>query len=253
MKKVLLFLFIATFIIFTSQTCFAQNEEDEDIDTYFNEENTVEIEGYLQYNESRQTDEEDNAIELDTQGNVNKINFTNPKKVGPKSVSSTVKKPSFKPIDEFEVASKFSSQEYEIRPISTEFKQTVGRFSFGTSYDSYLDSASPSYVTKFFSKYDWKYAALGTSFSRSTNLNDTNFDSKISFIPELKLTKRLSLLDVMQTDINQINKKNEIVLRYKPHFKKYAEDVQFELGAGQSFYEDNYIKSSLRFSTSFKF
>jgi len=56
----------------------------------------------------------------------------------------------------------------------------------------------------------------------------------------------------MKTDVYQINKSNELVLRYTPHMKKYAEELQFEVGAGQTFYADTYVNSSLRFSTNFK-
>jgi hypothetical protein len=149
-------------------------------------------------------------------------------------------------------ASKFSSQEYAINPVSTSYVQKFGKFSFGTIYDSSLDSASVNYATSIFSKYEGKHFAFSTEFEKNTNLNNADFNDKIFIVPELKLTKRLSLLDVMQTDVNQINKKNEIVLRYTPHFKNYADDVQLEIGAGQTFYNDDYVKSSVRFSTKFK-
>lgn len=246
MKKILLLLFI---LIFSVQICTAEGEDEEDIDSYFNEEEAVQLNGYLEYNDSMQENE---SIELQP-SEINKINFTQPKKITPSSVRNHIKKPTFHPIqEELEAASKFSTQEYDIRPINASFSQKVGRFSFGTRYDSSLGSASASYSTSIFSKYEGKYFAISTAFAKSTNLNDPTFDSKIFFMPELKLTKNLSLLNVLQTDVNQIYKKNELVLRYTPHFKKYADDVQLELGAGQSFYEDNYINSSVRFSTRFK-
>ena len=279
MKKILLALII---FILSIQTCFAIGESEEDIDSYFVEEppneqvtapqtqmdtngiqdvslttqgaqdsDNVELNGYLQFNEEQSEETDENAVHLEPI-DTHSINFSAPKKVESKSLL-TNKKASFRPIqDEMDAASKFSSKEYEIKPMSASFSQSVGKFSFGTNYDSYLDSASSSYSTSVFSKFDGKHFSVGTAFSKSTNLNDENFSSKIYFMPELKLTKRLSLLDVMQTDMNQINKKNEIVLRYTPHFKKYADDVQFEVGAGQSYYDDSYVKSSLRFSTRFK-
>ena len=244
MKKILLLLFI---LIFSVQICTA--EDGDDVDSYFNEEYSVQLNGYLEYDQSRQEEE---PIELQP-AEINKINFTQPKKITPNSPVSNIKKPTFQPLQGgLESASKFSSQEYNMSPINASFSQKIGRLSFGTNYDSSLDSASVSHSTSVFSKYDGRYFAISTAFSKSTNLNDPNFDSKIFFMPELKLTKNLSLLDVMQTDVNQIYKKNELVLRYTPHFKKYADDVQLELVAGQSFYEDSYINSSVRFSTRFK-
>ncbi len=234
--------------------CFAEDVPEEDISQYFNEEQTEQLEGHLEYNSADEPMEvEQNAVQLDNEAITSQINFSKPKKIGTKSLLQDSKKPSFEPMKtDIRNASKFSSQEYMINPVSAGYSYKFGKFSLGTSYDSYLDSANASYTTALFSKYEWKHFALSTSFSKNTSMNSDSFSDKIYIVPELKLTKRLSILNVMQTDINQINKKNEVVLRYTPHFKKYADDVTFELGAGQSFYEDQYVKSSLRFSTKFK-
>lgn len=253
MKKILL---LALILIFSMQICLAEDETEEDINSYFTEEpeQTTEIQGHLEYNQAVEDQEqEQNAIQLETPVNYNAVNITKPQKIESKSLVSGIKKPTFQPIqDELETASKFSTQEYNIRPISTSYSKKFGKFSFGTMYDSSLGSAQVNYSTGLFSKYEGKHFALSTAFSKNTNYNYDSYNDKFFIAPELKLTKRLSFLDVMQTDVNQINKSNELVLRYTPHFKKYADEVQFELGAGQSFYEDNYIKSSIRFSTKFR-
>lgn len=244
-------------------------EAEEDIDSYFtNEESeqevpqqvveqnneqdseqTVELHGYLQYNDQEPQQE---AIQLEPVETAH-VNFSEPKKIGAKSLISGTKKPTFHPIqDELESASKFATQEYNIKPVSTSYVQKVGHVSFGTMYDSSLDSASVNYSTGVFTKIEGKYFAIKTAFSKSTNSNYNAYNDTIYFAPELKLTKRLSFLDIMQTDVYQINKKNELVLRYTPHFKKHEDDVQLEFGAGQSFYQDNYVNSSVRFSTRFK-
>ena len=115
-----------------------------------------------------------------------------------------------------------------------------------------MDNAGASYSTEVFTKYEGKHFAFKTAFSKSTNSSYNSYDDRMYFAPELKLTKRLSIIDALQTDMIQINRKNEVVLRYNPPIKKYADEVQLELGAGQSFYENNYINSSIRFSTRFK-
>jgi len=222
----------------------------ESINSYFADESqNVELNGYAQYTEEEPADEAP-AVYLDDSAKGHGINFTGPKKVGSKALT---KKPTFQPMqDELEAASKFSTQEYDIKPVSTSYSRKFGQFSFGTMYNSSLDSARASYSTGLFAKYEGKYVALSSGFSKSTNSNYDAYSDKVFFAPELKLTKRLSLLDVMKTDVFQINKSNELVLRYTPHMKKYADDVQFEIGAGQTFHEDTYINSSLRFSTNFK-
>lgn len=254
MKKILLLLLI---LIIGIQPCFAQEENEEDIDSYFTEEpqvtQTPEFHGYLEYNEeARQVEPEQESIYLEPI-NVKSINISQPKKIESKSLISNMKKPVFDPIqDQLNAVSKFSSQEYNVKPISTSYGKKIGRMTFGTMYDSSLSGGAQSDTTGLFTKYDGKYFALSAAFSKSSNYNSADYSDKVYFAPELKLTKRLSLLDVMQTDVNQINKKNELVLRYTPHLKKYADDVQFELGAGQSYYDDSYVKSSVRFSTRFK-
>lgn len=215
-----------------------------------NNDQSVELNGYVQYNSNQ---EEATAIHLEPV-ETKTINFSQPKKVD-SSAPDGFKKPTFHPIETnaLESASKFSTQEYDISPVSTSYGKKLGRFTFGTMYNSSVgSSASASYSTGLFSKYEGKHFALNAIYSKSTNSNYDSYDDKFSFAPELKLTKRLSLLDVMQTDAYRINTSNELVLRYTPHMKKYADDVQFELGAGQSYYDANYINSSIRFSTRFK-
>lgn len=260
MKKILPVILMMLMMHLSMQICFAEEETTEDIDSFFQDEpqaeQPVELHGYLQYGEAEQAQEqlqEQNAVKLDDKTLTNGINISQPKKIESKSLISGVKKPNFEPMqDSLEAASKFATQEYAIKPVSSDFVQKQGNFSFGTSYDSYMDSAQVSYSTGIFTRYDWKHFALSSTFAKSTDSNFNSYDDKIYIAPELKLSKHLSLLDVMQTDVDQISKKNELVLRYTPRFKNGAEDVQFELGAGQSYYEDSYVKSSLRFSTRFK-
>lgn len=233
------------------QFCFAEGEPEEDIDVYFNQEpeQTTQLDGYLEYNQPAAEKEED-SIELSPTTQTG-INYTKPKSFGSKSLIG--KKPTFHPMqEELGTASKFSTHEYDIGPVSGSFSRRVGKFTVGTTYNSALSSARVNYSTGIFTRYENKHFALNTAFSKKTSDNYDAFSDSFSFAPELKLTNRLSLLDVMQMNANQLNKSNEVVLRYTPHFKKYADDVQFELGAGQSFYENAYLNSSVRFSTRFK-
>ena len=235
-------------------------EDEEDIDSYFVDkqedssqivEQNTELHGYLQYNSPTQEPEQE-IIQLEPAETAH-VNFSEPKRISSKSLIVSSKKPTFHPIqDDLEVASKFATQEYNIKPVSTSYVQKVGNMSFGTMYDSSLDSAQVSYSTGVFTKIEGKYFALKTAFSKNTNNSYDSYSDKIYFIPELKLTKRLSLLDVMQTDVYQINKSNEVVLRYTPHLKQHEDDVQLEVGAGQSFYQNTYVNSSVYFSTRFK-
>src|SRR5574344_113928 len=149
-------------------------------------------------------------------------------------------------------SSRFADPEYQIGSVSTSYVAKSGNFSVGTSYYSGLDSASLSSSTGVFTRYDGKHFAISSSFNKSGQYNDNNYSDNFSVAPELKITKRLSFVDVLQTDANQLNKSNKMVLRYNPKIKSHTDDVQLEFGFGQSFYENQYVKSSVSFSTRFK-
>lgn len=272
MKKIILLLLIT---IFSVQLCFAEEQQTpqttqpvqseqaaqaepeesyEEITDYFNiePEQTTTLEGHLEYNQG-ETAQEENPIVLQDSIEHNTVNLSKPQKIESKSLLSSTKIPTFHPIqDELKSASLFSTQEYNIKSISTDYSRKFGKFSIGTMYDSRLSKASMGFSTALFAKYEGKYTALSMGFSKSSNCNKDSYEDEFFIAPELKITNRISLVDVLETDVYQINKSNEVVLRYTPHMKKYADGVQFELGAGQSFYEDNFIKSSVRFSTKFK-
>lgn len=223
-----------------------------DDESVFEEDNSAQIQGYVEYNES-QEDYEKNAVYLEEPTQTKSLNLTKPKTINAKSVKAELKKPSFDPFDKnLTTASKFSTQEYAINPVSAAYSKKFGQMSFGTMYDSSMDSAQMSYSTGLFAKYEGKRFAFGSGYSKSTDSGYDSYNDKFYIAPEIKLTRRLSFLDVMQTDVSQINKKNELVLRYTPGFGQHRDDIQFELGAGQSFYNDDYVKSSIRFSTKFK-
>lgn len=286
MKKVLVILLIISGL--TVGSCFADvSSDDEDIEQYFqledgasdvveqaplksedvetpsatpdgtsfqNEEPVAYINGSVEYNYDEETQEEDkDAIYLNDSALFKQINFTKPKTINNKKLAIEARTPTFEPFkEELNKASKFSSPDYLINPVNSAFVQKIGNFSLGTAYEASMSSAQVNYATSVFAKYDWKLAALTTTFVKSTDAN-YSYTNTIKVAPELKLTKHLSILDVAQTDVDQINKKNEIVLRYKPNFTKYADAVEFEIGAGQSFYNNTFVKSSLRFSTNVKF
>lgn len=285
MKKIFLSLFV---ILITCQTCFADinvdkatdsekkldNKEIKSSETILNVNNhepdniftndpqtSSELQGYLEYDETpndtiylkEQVESSQNTIYLKSPSNVNSLKLKAPAKVGTKSlISTSIKKIPMSEVDSLDAASKFSTQEYNISPINGDYTIKSGGMSFGTVYNSDIDGAQSVYSTGVFTKYEGNHFAVKAGFTKNTKSAYSSYSDKIFFAPELKLTKRLSILDVIQTDMQQINKKNEVVLRYTPSIKKHADDVQFEVGAGQYFYENNYINSSVRFSTRFK-
>lgn len=252
MKKILPLILIM-FLGLGMHACFAADDSDENIDVYFTEEPTqvTPLNGYLDFNQSLQDQEveqDQNAVLLDGTKTTG-INITPPKSFNSKSLFANSKRPAFGPMQ-----NGVNTSSNSIAPISAGYSRKYGKIRFGTTYGSSYSNARAKLSTGIFAKYEGKHFALGTGYSTTTDNSTTYspFNDDFYIAPELKITKRLSLLDVMQADVMQINKSNEVVLRYTPHFKKYTDDVQLEVGAGQSFYDNNYINSSIRFSTKFK-
>ncbi len=257
MKKILLLILFLSF--FSFNFCFADEIEDEEFDNnsgnveeinniFTNDpQNTLELHGYLEYDEIPDT-----AVYLD-QTAKKSPEFKPPIKITSKSLlTPSNKKPTIPQYKILDLASKFSTQEYDIRETNSAYSEKAGKITFGTMYNSDLDNAQINYSTGFFTRYDFKKVAFTSGYSRSTNSNYDSYYDKVFFAPEFKITNRLSILDIMQSDVQQIKKKNEIVIRYTPNLKKYADEVQFEIGAGQYFQEDAYVNSAVRFSTRFK-
>ncbi len=234
--------FIVCFLLFLLAQCtFAEN-------TFNNSD--VRLEGFLQYNDVADDNEIENAIYLDLEEKKH-LKFTEPYSYSYET-SKLDKKVDFSPFNaKMEAASKFSTQEYMISPVSQSLYRKNGKLTFGTAYNSYLDNAEINYQTGLFTKYDAKHFSLTAAISKDTGNDFSKYRDKVYIIPELKLTKRLSIVDVIQSDTDRLSSKNEIKLRYTPKFRQ-DNNLQFEMGIGQSYYENERTKSSLNFSTRIK-
>lgn len=225
-------------------------EESAEVDNIFTNDpqSNIELQGYLEYSEPTE-----DTIYLDNPNYKSSLKLKAPPRIDAASlIPSKIKQSPYSDPRRLGIASKFSDLEYSIAPVSTSFGGKSGKFSVGTVYNSSLDSSQLNFSTGVFTKYDGKYVALKTTFAKSTkNYFETNSD-KIYFAPEFKITKKLSILNVAQFDVMQPTRKNTVVLRYSPSFKGFADDVQFEVGAGQSFSENTQVNSTLEFSTKFK-
>ncbi len=231
-------------------------EYDSENDTEATQENANETETVPEYiQQAKELEASETAVGLgNSEFKKKAINIKTPPKFATKSLLSNKDKTNI-PKDNsiiLDSSSKFSNPEYWINPISTSIATKSGKFSVGTSYYSGLDSASLSSTTGIFTRYDGKHFAISTSFSKSSQYNDSSCSDSFAIAPEIKITKRLSFVDSIQTNVNQVDRKNKMVLRYNPKLKNHEDDVQLEFGVGQSFYENQYVKSSITFSTQFK-
>lgn len=211
-------------------------------------ETNVQLQGFLEY-----TEPPEDAVYLRDTAYKSGLSLKAPAKLGSVSlIPIKLKQSPYSEQPKLGTASKFSNLEYVMTPTSSSYGGKMGNFSAGTMYNSSLDSAQLSYSTGIYTKYDGRHFAITTAFSKNTTSSFDSYSDKVYFAPELKITKRLSFLDIMQADVMQPTRKQEFVLRYTPPLKRFADEVQFELGAGQSFSEDKLMNTSVRFSTRFK-
>ena len=210
-----------------------------------------ELHGYVEYNQNNEQDDPRN-IYLEPEAK-KFINISQPQSI--KSNSLNLKKNNFEVFssDMSKISAFTSRQEHIINSKHGSTAHTFRNITFGTEYDSSLDDGEITYMTGIYTKFDSKRAALTLSARTETGNAFSYYTDKIVIAPELKLTNRLSILDIAQTDTKQVSQKNEIVLRYNPKIKNHTDDLFFELGAGNSYREMEYVKSSIRFSTKFKF
>lgn len=231
---------LVIFLIFLSPCCFADESP-----AFIKQ-----LRGHLEYNENIE-DFDSKNIYLEPEKK-KFINIAQPQIIHSKALK--LKGPDFDIFNsDLSKVSVFNRQEHAIKGMYGGVSETYGKFTFGTEYDSFIDDAEMVYKTGVFTRIDGKRTALTLTARTETGNSYSNYSDKIVIAPELKLTKRLSLLDIAQTDVKQTTQKNEIVLRYNPKLKNNYNDLFLEVGAGQTYREQDFVKSSLRFSTRFKF
>src|SRR5574344_506039 len=216
MKKVL-YLIIFILVIYVPQCANADDilkpAEPEVLEEY---DATIEgpiqsLEGHLEYNdEQEQSKEDSDSIKLNFEER-KQINILSPQHFSFETTKMKKSNDNFAIFNSrIEPASKFSTQEYMIAPMSQSLCRRNGKFSYGTAYNSYLDSAEINYQSSIFTKYDTKRFSITTAYARNTGNDYSNYKDKVYFVPEWKVTNRLSILDVLQSDTDMMSKSNEL-------------------------------------------
>ena len=117
------------------------------------------------------------------------------------------------------------------------------QFGYGLSYGQLWTQEMSNFgqmenTTAFFVRYDSpKLFSFTTSMRQSTNQDIGTYYNLFRLVPEVHLTKTLTLKDSFTNYVNQSRFKNEVTLVYTPSLKKYAESLKFELGVAQTYYQ----------------
>ncbi len=151
------------------------------------------------------------------------------------------------------IYSKLNNMEYTIEQTSYDTEQTFGKFSAGTQYKQKIDYAEFRQSTALYSRYDTKYMAFNTEFSKTVNSTNGDFNDYFSFAPELKLGQYLSLKETVSANFAKNIKIAEFVLSINPFGKKDIDRFNIELGTSSVFDENNsLVKNRFKVTTNFK-
>ncbi|MBR2525790.1 hypothetical protein IKE67_04935 [bacterium] len=195
--------------------------------------------------------DEEGTLFLDTD-DVEKLNLKVyvPKKYPKKSVLSEQdiftkaeeqRKLNVKPVDE-----------YLISPISSSLEYKYGKFSYGTTFGTDIDTAQLEYRTKLFVRYDNKIFGLMGAVGKDAYTSSGTQMSSLYLAPEIKLSKGLTLVDTFKVNPDYEKYQNDIFLRYSPKIKNSRDIFYIEAGVGQTSYH-NSGEQLYQFSVSTKF
>ena len=196
------------------------------------------LKGYAQYID------DSNTIYLKDENNDFVLNIKNPQKISATKGLNLKRnnKPSVKYVD----------AEYLIAPNNISTSSKVGNFTIGANFNNEIDNnAMLETETGLFTKYERNMFALSSSVTKSLNTTYAQDYNTISFAPELKINKHLSLKNVFSNDITRNRQSYKFVFSINPF--KETDRFLLELGAKQTYYaETEQTTSQFSFSTQFK-
>lgn len=201
------------------------------------------LKGYAQYDEG----EEDAVLLSDTLDEFQTIKLTKPAKIGSQKYDPLMPETQ-------NLYSSMSGLEYSIAPISgTSYAAKKGGFSAGTTYNQGIDYAELEQSTGVFSRYETKHFSISTSYARTINSTNNNYNDNVYLSPELIINQYFSLREVLSADIVKNRKTAEMIFSINPFGHKDTDRLRFELGASSVYDDKNaLLKNQFKFSTKFQ-
>lgn len=203
------------------------------------------LKGYAEYNE-----EEEDAVKLEFLDNsVAKINIKQPTPILEKDYTN-LKSPSLNLQNKY---SKYKAPEYFISPISQEEYEQFGHFRAGAKYGHEIYYAELEQSSGIFSSYDYKNFRISTSYEKTVNTTNNNYNDNFYLAPEWRVNQYFSIKEILSADVTKNRRKTELVLSINPFGKKDVDRFRIELGTSQTYYlDDDTVRSKFKFSTNFK-
>ena len=202
------------------------------------------LKGYAEYNE------DEDAITLECfNNNIAKVNIKQPVHVFGNDYTN-LKSPSLNLQNKY---SKYSAPEYFISPISRVEYEQFGNFRAGAKYGHEIYYAELEQSSGVFSSYDYKNFRISTSYMKTVNTTNNNYNDNFYLAPEWRVNQYFSIKEVLSADVTKNRRKTELVLSINPFGKKDIDRFLIELGTSQTYYLDNdTVRNKFKFSTNFK-
>ncbi len=141
---------------------------------------------------------------------------------------------------------------FKSKTFSRSAEKHLGRTTFGTTFSNDVKPENMTNSLTFFSKYQREKFSLNSAYKQSQNFTGGRPTPGVfSITPEYRLNDYFTLQNIYSSNFSNDQRKNEVVLSVYP---MKNERVNFSLGAGQIYYNDNRPGSSqFNFSTGIKF
>ena len=142
--------------------------------------------------------------------------------------------------------------EYLINPTFGELTYQSGKFSYGTTFGTEIDTAQLEYRTKLFTRYDTKRFGIMTAIGKDAYTSSGRQLNSVYIVPEIKLGKGFTLVDAFKANPEEDRFRNEVILQYSPKIKNTRENLSLEAGVSQTSYYTS-GEQYYQFSVSTKF
>ena len=203
------------------------------------------LKGYAEYNV-----EEEEGIELEVPDfSLITVNIKKPVSIEEQNYSHLKTTPLFTQNQ----YSKLNSSEYSIAPMYSRKAKQMGAFSAGTVFSQYIDTGELENSSGIFSRFQYKRFAVTTTYTRTLSSTNSTYSDNFYFAPELKLNQYLTVIERLSANPITKNKKAEFILSINPFGEKDIDRLHLDLGATQSYDdENNLLKSQFKFYSVFK-
>lgn len=206
--------------------------------------NATTLKGYAEYIEGA-----DDILYMDNYQKLS-LNIKSPEKISSKNLLDGKTQYSG---SNYNLISKFKSDEYSISPDNRNFMLQEGNWTYGTSFGSEISTSQLERSTGLFTRYENKYFALSSNYNKNNMTTAQIQTDNVSVTPEFKFNNYISIKDVLSKDMTRNRRSSELIFSINPLGAKDKDRMRLNFGAKQTYDENTgNTWSQLNFTTNFK-